>query len=258
MANEGEGAKLPFWVKIAPLCVFLAVWEAYARLSQHGAFFFGSPYSVARCLVAGVLDGSFLWAMAVTLFEAVLGFVIGNLVGTVVGLGLWYYPRVARVSRPYVVALSSIPIFAIAPIVVVWFGIGIKSKVILAAVSTLAVATFQAFEGAAQTDVRLLEMVTSMGASRVMAFRKVVVPSSLFWLFAGFRINVGFALLGAFIGEFISSEAGLGYMIIRAMGLYNIPVVLAGVVGICFLAFVLVTLVGWLQSLFSPWQRSPL
>ncbi|NIA14246.1 MAG: ABC transporter permease subunit [Nitrospiraceae bacterium] len=219
-----------------------------------GVFFFGSPYSVGRYLVVKSIDGSYLVNLGVTLLETTAGFVIGNLVGSFLGLSFWYSPRLSQVSRPYIVALGSIPIFAVSPIVIIWFGIGLPSKIALAAISTMVVATVHAFEGASQTDPRLLELLHSMRASKFTAFRKVVVPSAITWLFAGYRMNVAFALLGAFIGEFISAEAGLGHMIIQAMGLFNIPLVLAGVVGLCVISFVLTSMVNLAQKWLIPWK----
>jgi NitT/TauT family transport system permease protein len=116
------------------------------------------------------------------------------------------------------------------------------------------VSIVQAFEGANQTDVKFIDLLYSMGASKFVTFRKVVIPSTMSWLMAGYKINVGFALLGAFIGEFISSQAGLGHLIIQAMGLFNIPLVLAGVVGICVLSLILTGGVWLLQGWLMPWQ----
>jgi NitT/TauT family transport system permease protein len=247
--------KVPVWLKFIPLATFLIFWEIAATSIERGVFFFGSPSTVARFLWIKTIDGSLPFDMGVTLYETIAGFIIGNIVGSITGMSLWYFPRLSQVSRPYIIAFGSIPIFALSPIIIIWFGIGLKSKIILAAMSTVVVSIVQAYEGAIQTDQKLIDLILSMGASKFVAFKKVVVPSTMSWLLAGYKINVGFALLGAFIGEFISSEAGLGHMIIQAMGLFNIPLVLTGVVGICILSLILVKCVGILQLWLMPWQK---
>ncbi len=248
-----QAKRIPTWLKFVPLFVFLIFWELSATSIERGVFFFGSPSTVGKFLWIKTMDGSLPYDMGITLYETVLGFIIGNIVGSVIGMGLWYFPRLSQVSKPYITAFGSIPIFAVSPIIIIWFGIGLKSKVILAGLSTVVVSIVQAYEGATQTDQKLIDLLLSMGASKFITFKKVVVPSTLAWLLAGYKMNVGFALLGAFIGEFISSEAGLGHMIIQAMGLFNIPLVLAGVVGICILSLVLIKCVGLLQSRLMPW-----
>jgi NitT/TauT family transport system permease protein len=247
-------SKFPKWVNFIPLAIFLVVWELSSRSIERGVFFFGSPYTVGKFLYLKTLDGSLLVDMGITLYETVLGFIIGNLAGSIIGMGLWYFPRLSKVSKPYIIAFGSIPIFAVSPIIIIWFGIGLKSKIYLAALSTVVVSIVQAFEGANQADNKLIDLLYSMGASKFVTFKKVVIPSTMAWLLAGYKINVGFALLGAFIGEFISSEAGLGHMIIQAMGLFNIPLVLAGVVGICILSLTLTGGVWLLQRWLMPWQ----
>ncbi|NUN08665.1 MAG: ABC transporter permease [Ignavibacteriaceae bacterium] len=241
--------------KIIPLIIFIIIWEFLAKVIENGTFFFGSPSSVMQSIYPRIVNGTFFVNSAITFYEAFLGFIIGNIIGTTVGLLLWYFPIAAKISRPYIIALGSIPIFAVSPIVIIWFGIGITSKVILAALSTVVIATVQAFEGASQTNNKLLDQLYSMGADKYQTFKMVVIPSTVAWLFAGYKMNVAFALLGAFIGEFISSEKGLGHMIIMAMGLFNIPLVLGGVLGISLISIMLTTLIGWFQKLVIPWNN---
>lgn len=244
----------PLWLKALPLLLILSAWELTAYFMEHGEFFFGSPSSVAKAFLIKTIDGSLLYDMGVTLFETVVGFCIGNVLGSLIGLGLWYFPLASVVFRPYIVFLGSIPVFAVSPIIIVWLGIGIVSKVVLAAISVMVVSIVQAHEGASQTDNRLIELLYSMGADKWTVFKKVIIPSVVAWLFAGYRMNVGFALLGAFIGEFIAAERGLGHLIVISMGLFNMPMVLTGVIGIGIISLVLIRLVGALQTFIVPWK----
>lgn len=177
--------------------------------------------------------------------EALGGLVIGTIVGTIAGLTVWLSGSVAAVTRPYVFALSSFPVFAIAPLMIVWFGIGIGMKIAFASLATVFVAFNQAYEGAHMVSKEYLELMKAFGASPWLQFRKVVVPASIDWVLAALRVNTGLSLLGAFIGEFVASNRGLGHVITEAAGLYNVPKALAGACGIVALA----VLFNWLAGL---------
>jgi NitT/TauT family transport system permease protein len=201
-------------------------------------------------------DGTLLTHTAITAGEAIAGFLLGNFMGAIAGLSLWYFERVARISKPYLTALGSLPIFAIAPMTVLWFGIGIGAKITLAFLATVFLAAGQAYKGAEQVDPLLLRRFRVFGASRRSTFRYLLLPSATVWIIGSLRITISAALLGAFIGEFISSERGLGYMIIRASGLYDTPRVLVGVITIIILAIILDSLVGLLEKRMFHWKVS--
>lgn len=243
-----------FLFQITPLLGFLVFWQIASRVVERGEFFFGSPTSVANSLVAKILDGSLIIDTAVTSYEALAGFVIGNLLGSIFGLSLWYSDLVSRVSRPYIVALGSVPIFAVAPIMILWFGIGIFSKIAMATISTIIVSVVQAYEGARNTDPEQIRLLYTLGGKKWHVFRYVIIPSSLTWVIAGYKLNVSFALLGAFIGEFISAEKGLGHLIMTSMGLFNIPAVLTGVACISLIALVFMYAIGKLERRVLHWR----
>lgn len=137
------------------------------------------------------------------------------------------------------IGIGTLPVFAFAPLMIVWFGIGYSMKVALAAFSTVFVAFNQANKGAKLVDSKYIDMLKGMNAGRKQIFKIVIIPGSIDWVLSSMRLNVGFGLLGAFIGEFISSNDGLGYLILRAGSLYNIPRALAASIGIIILALLL-------------------
>lgn len=241
---------------VSPLVVALAVWQAVADVFPQTQFFFSSPVKVMSALWEMTISMELFRHSAVTIFEALAGFILGTLSGAVIGLGLWYSPLVARIAQPYVVAIGAVPVFALAPVMIVWFGIGIFSKIMVAALSTVIVAIVQAYEGATSVDTRHLQLLQIMGANRYQTFRKVVVPSALIWVVNSMKLNVGFALLGAFIGEFISSEQGLGYLVVKAAGLYDMSRVFAGCLAIMAIALILNWMVGLLEKRLFGWRRA--
>jgi NitT/TauT family transport system permease protein len=218
------------------LAVVLVAWELSARFSASFNFLLGSPSAILSQLLSLALSRELFKDVGITGAEALAGLAIGTIVGTLAGLTVWLSGTLAAVTRPYVFALSSFPVFAIAPLMIVWFGIGVPMKIAFASLTTIFVAFNQAYEGAHLVSKEYLEVMTAFGASPWRQFTKVVVPASIDWVLAALRVNTGLALLGAFIGEFVASNQGLGHLITDAAGLYNVPKALAGACGIIVLA----------------------
>jgi NitT/TauT family transport system permease protein len=240
---------------LAPLVVFLIGWQLLTWSDPKRQFIFSSPALVWSAFCRLSANHELFENSAITLFEAVVGFVIGTTGGAFIGLALWCSKLTARIARPYITALASVPIFALTPIIIVWFGIGIGSKVALASISTAAVAIVQAYQGATSVNPSHLRLLTVAGATRAEILRIVIIPSSLIWVINAMKLNIGLALLGAFIGEFISSEQGLGYMIVRASGLYDMATVFVGVIALVAIALVLTNLVERLERLLLRWRN---
>jgi NitT/TauT family transport system permease protein len=219
-----------------PAILIVTFWELATRNDSVATFYFGRPSAIAQIIQAGLRDGSLGADFATTASEAGLGFLIGTFGGALLGLALWFSRTAFVISRPYVIALGATPAFALAPLFIIWFGTGYGSKVAIATFSTFIVATVQAYSGVDSADRRYVRAAQALGASRQQIFRKIIVPSALAWIFGAAQLNVGLALLGAFIGEVISSQAGLGHAIMVASGLFDISRVWAGILSFIVLA----------------------
>lgn len=218
------GAALP---TIAISIVLLVAWEAAGRSNVGFSFLFSRPTQVAEALWKMALGGTLLTDMGVTAVEALVGTAAGTVLGSALGLALWLSKRAARISAPFITVAANFPIFALAPAAIVWLGIGMGMKVFLAAFATFFVSLQLAHRGA-ETAVRSFGGVfDGFRASRRDTYIKIVVPGALDSVFSSMRVNVGLGILGAFIGEFLASESGLGHTIVRASGLYQIDRVLA-------------------------------
>ncbi|WP_340110234.1 ABC transporter permease [Pikeienuella sp. HZG-20] len=240
--------------QVGILVFLLGFWEWATVGNRELAFLFGSPSAVWTFIVRGWLDGTLLRDTYVTGAETVIGFLLGNAMGTLLGLSLWYSQFVARVVQPYVIAIGAIPIIALAPIIIIWFGTGLASKVVMATLSVVVIALLTSYKGASSVDPDEMNLFRTLGASKFQMFRRLVIPSALSDIFSGLRLTVGFALIGAIIGEFMSSSEGLGHAIFQAGSLYNIPKVFAGLVATIALALVLTWVVGKLERLLTPWK----
>ena len=227
--------------RILPLVGLVVFWQLLVILEPRYIFFFGSPKEIATLLIQEIANLAIFYDIALTGFQSLLGLVMGTIIGTLIGVSFWFSKTVQEISRPYVIALGSAPILAFTPIILVWFGTGFLSKVMIVFFATLFVALSQAYSGAIEADQKYSLLMQSFGAQKKQTFKLVILPGALNWIVAGIRINVGIALLGSFIGEYISSTRGLGHMILVAGGLFQMSRVMMGV----FLFVALGLLLNW-------------
>jgi len=200
-------------------------------------------------------DGSLWTDLTATALETLAGFALGNVIGTTLGLLLWYSRFISRVLQPFILALGSIPIIALAPITIIWFGTGFASKVAMSTLSVVVVSIIIAYKGALGVDPDQINLMLSLRARRPQIFRLLVVPASMTDIFAGLKLTVGFALVGAIVGEFMSSTDGLGHEIFKSGSLYAISAVFAELVVTVILALVLSSVVTRVERLLLPWRH---
>lgn len=244
------------FIQAIAVIAFFAVWEIGVRAGWISNFLVGSPACIFALAGRMLISGELVMHTSYTLFEAILGFVIGTILGSLMGLALWYSVFVARLVEPFIVAINSVPKIALAPIIILWFGTGLVSKVALAVSLTAIVALIAAYQAAKDADTDLQSLLISMGATKHQVFYKAVVPSTLPAIIATFRINIGFGLVGAVVGEFISSQKGLGHIIYAASSLYDLNTVWVGLFTLMIMGFVLYYVIDIIERATLPWKLS--
>ena len=218
---------------------FFAIWEALIRFGFLKVYLYGQPSGIIQKFWTLLVDGSLIADTAITAFESLLGFAIGSFLGSLIGLALWLTPTLAAILRPFIVAINGLPKIALAPLIIVWFGIDIESKVAIAAIITFIVSLMTAYSGAMEVDADLVRLMRSLGATPRQTFFKVVVPSTMPWIVSGLRLNVGFALIGAVVGEYIAAKKGLGFLVYYSGTLYDLNAVWVGLFMLMAVALVL-------------------
>ena len=222
---------------------------------QQAAFFFGEPLKVFGRVwnwffVAADIYGH-LW---ITLLETLLAFGIGTVFGLAMGLWLALSPMAAAIFDPYIKALNSMPRVILAPIFAVWFGLGVASKVALGVTLVFFIVFFNVYQGVKEVSPVVLASARMLGASRRQLLRHVYLPSATSWVFSSLHTSVGLAFVGAVVGEYLGSSAGVGYLILQAEGSFDINTVMAGILVLTAFALVLDAAVGWVERRLMKWQ----
>jgi len=242
----------PTWALIAAqigiLAGVIALWEIGARAGWIDAFFWSQPSAIFNTLVIFFTTGDAWTDIGFTFRSTIFGFLIGTTAGSLFGLSFWWSRNYAAVVQPYIICLESIPKLALAPLIVLVFGIGLPSKVAVATALTLVVSTLTTYAGVKALDADGEKLFYSLGATRMQVFRKLVVPSCLPWIISVLRVNIGLALTGAIVGEFIASQHGLGRAILYAGQTYDIALVWVAVLVLSTLAVVMYATVSWLEA----------
>jgi NitT/TauT family transport system permease protein len=215
--------------------VFVGAWEWVVRAWSIPAFLVPAPSMVASALSRGVRSGLYLTNFWATLYEALMGFVIAAVSGIMLGAVIAQFRVVERTFYPYLVALQTLPKIAIAPLVIVWFGFGISSKVIIAATVAFFPVLVNVIVGLKTIDPAKLDLMRSLRASRWQTFRLVTFPNALPFVFAGLDIAIVFSVLGAIVGEFVGAQQGLGNLILQ----FNVALDIAGVFAVLILLSVM-------------------
>ncbi|WP_282769138.1 ABC transporter permease [Amycolatopsis magusensis] len=210
--------------------LLVAGWEAGSRTGVVDEFFFSKPSDIVER--AGEWFGTgYLWDhLGVTLLEAGLALVLGGLLGLVIGFLLARVEFLAAVFDPYLKVLNSLPRVVLAPIFLLWFGLGIWSKVAFGITLVFFVVFFNTYQGVREVDRVLVDNARMLGAKEGQLVRHVLLPSALTWIFSSLHISVGFAIVGAVVGEYLGSSAGVGYLISQAEGTFDTTGVFTGMV----------------------------
>jgi NitT/TauT family transport system permease protein len=228
MGNDSWKARHAKFYKIALLVVIMVLWETLSgRILD--PFFFSSPSLILQSLWNSVQGGALAGHVGITMYETLFGYAYGAIAGVIVGLLLGLNRMVANVMSPYIMAVYSIPKITLAPLFVLWFGIGPTSKIFMAFTLVFFLVFYNTYAGVQSVSPELVHSVRVLGATSRQLLLKVVLPSSYPFIFVGLRTALPYALIGAVVGEFIIANQGLGYLISNAAGLYDTNGVFAGI-----------------------------
>lgn len=233
--------------------VLLALWE-YASGRWIEKLFVSAPSAVGFRLWRWLVTGQLWTHLSITLYATAIGFAIGAGAGFVLGLLFGRYKLVADIFDPYITAIYSLPKIALAPLFIIWFGIGIESKIAVSASIVFFVVFLNTYAGVRDVNPLYIHAIRIMGGSQWHVLRSVIMPSATSWVITGLKVSVPYALVGTVIGEFMSSNRGIGFIISQATGLFDTTSVFSGLIILAIVGAIFNEGLGRLEAWLLRWR----
>ncbi len=225
--------------QILILVLFIGLWELLAATKVIDPFFVSSPSRIFNMFVSLLESGTIWKHIGITLLETLVGFVVATLGGTLIAILLWWNKRLRKILEPYIVVLNSLPKIALGPIIILWVGSGMSAIIVMCVLICIVLTTITMLNAFNSCDADKIQLMKSMHANKFQIFWKLILPSSAAEFISVLKINVGMAWVGTIMGEYLSSSAGLGYLIVYGSQIFKIDLVMTSTVLLCLLAAIM-------------------
>lgn len=260
--NESEGYKkflkqekkkkytIIFW-QIFSVVFFLVAWELLARVGVINTFLVSSPSAIWVLFLEYLKDGSIFTHIGISVWETVLGFVIGTVLGILVAIMLWWSKTFAKICDPFLVVLNALPKTALAPILIVWAGAGIKGIVVIAITISVITTILSAYNYFMNVEEEKIQMLRSFGATKYQVLTKLILPSNIGNIINIVKINIGLSWVGVIVGEFLVSRYGIGYLIVYGGQVFRLDLVMMGVAVLAICAWIMYQAVSLIEKIYK-------
>lgn len=239
------------FMQITLLILFLGLWELFGRLEIINTFIFSSPSRIVSTISRLYKEGELFVHIGVTLYETIVGFIIGTIGGTMIAVILWWSKTLAKILDPYMVVLNALPKIALGPILIVWVGAGVTSIIVMAFLVSIIVTVVTVLTGFTEISGDNELLMKTLGASRLQVFIKVVLPASAPTIMSALKLSVGMSWVGVIVGEYLVSKSGLGYLIVYGGQVFKLDLVMASIAILCVLAALMYKSVAKIEKIIS-------
>lgn len=250
------GKSLPWVTTPLLLAVLVLIWHFYVSESRISAFILPSPASVWAAWKEMIVAGATWRHTWATVYETLAGFFWASLIGVALGVALGRLRWLEVTLNPFIVATQVVPKVALVPLMIVWFGFGLTSKIVIAAVLAFFPILSNTVLGVKSVDSGHRDVMVSLNATRWMVFRRLELPSSLPYILTGMEVGIVLAIIGAVVGEFLGGNTGLGYLLVARMSAYETDVLFAVIVHMTMVGFLFYIAIGVVRRLLIPWHES--
>ncbi len=236
-------------IQVSLLIIFLTSWELLAHFKIISTFLVSSPSAIYHLLINYMKDGSLFRHIGISVWETLLGFSIGTIIGIIVGIILWWSDTIAKIFDPFLVVLNALPKTALAPILIVWAGAGIQGIVVIAISISVVSTILTAYNYFISVDNEKIKMLRSFGASKGQILTKLILPANVKNIINIIKINIGLAWVGVIVGEFLVSRAGIGYLIVYGGQVFRLDLVMMGVFVLAICALLMYQVINLMEKL---------
>ena len=237
--------------RIFVLVAFLGLWELFTYCQVLDPFFVSSPSRIVMQIGALIKNGTLFGHTWITLYETIIGFAIATILGYLIAVVLWWNEKVRKVFEPYIVVLNSLPKIALGPVIILWVGAGTKAIVLMCVLICIVITTMSMLSAFLSIEEGKILLLKSMHANKFQILFKLVLPNSMPDFISVLKINVGMSWVGSIMGEYLTSKAGLGYLIVYGGQIFKIDLVMAATTILCILAYLMYYLVSLLEKKYS-------
>lgn len=240
-----------FWSRILVFTAFLALWQISADQGWIDSFYFSSPIAILRLFWHDVADRSLLSHIGITLLESGVSFLLIIALSVLIATFFWFYPSLGKMCEPFLIVLNSLPKSALAPLIIVWLGTGPRTIILCGISVGIFGCILNLYQSFAQTDPERLKLIETLGGTKLQAFTKVVFPGNIPTFISLSKVNIGLALVGVIIGEFLAGRKGLGYLIIYGSQVFKLDMVILSIVILCMIAMGIYGLLNMLEKKYK-------
>lgn len=241
--------KIILW-QLATVVLFILLWEILARFELINTFLLSSPSAIVELFIDYLKDGSIFTHIAVSVWETILGFMIGTVLGIIIAILLWWSPTLSKICDPFLVVLNALPKTALAPIIIVWAGAGIRGIVVIAITISIVSTILAAYNYFINVEEEKIQMLRSFGATKWQVLTKLVLPANIGNIINIIKINIGLSWVGVIVGEFLVSRNGIGYLIVYGGQVFRLDLVMMGVVVLAFCAWLMYEALNLVEKLY--------
>lgn len=237
--------------QIGILIFIIALWEILARLNVIDTFIMSSPSRIFATIGELYSSGNLFYHIFTTLSEAIIGFLIATIGGTLIAILLWWNDTLRQILDPYIVVLNSLPKIALGPIIIIWVGVGTPAIITMDILIMIIISIITMLNTFRQVDESKIMLLKSMNATKFQILTKLILPHSLVEFISLLKINVGLTWVGTIMGEYLVSRAGLGYLIIYGSQIFNLDLVMASTIILCILAALMYFIVAFIEKIVN-------
>ena len=235
------------FIQILIMIMFLIIWQFLADFQIIDTFIFSSPKLIVKTIINLYNSNNLLPHIWVTIYEVIISFIIATILGIVIASIMWWFKVFAKIIDPYLTILNSLPKVALGPIIIIWFGSGMKSIIFMALLISLIITIINVYNGFMSINKNKIKLMKSFKASKFQIYNKLILPNSLNTILNTLKINISMSLIGVIMGEFLVSKKGIGYLIVYGSQVFNLNLVITGIFILCLVSFIMYFLISLIE-----------